>query len=114
MWRFALFFALIAGPLFAEGAKGIQIIDGEYVLGAYDYFCTDAQGARHEMGEVVCLINNSCSQAWLAKCDMSLNNPMWRKIQDGCPTATLFERFERLQPAQYSLPVNTSVAVAKS
>lgn len=114
MWRFVLFFALLSGPSLAEGTKGIQIIDGEYVLGAYDYYCTGSDGSRHELGEVVCLINNSCSQAWLAKCDMSLNNPMWRKVQDGCPAVTLIERFQRLHPGFDATAVNPLISVAKS
>lgn len=82
--------------------------------GAYDYFCTGSDGRRHEMGDVVCLINNSCTQTWLAKCDMSLNNPMWRKVQDGCPAASLLQRFQHLQPGLYSVPVDALVIKTES
>jgi len=59
-----------------------------------DYYCTDAEGKRVEMGQVIC-ITASC-QTWMAKCDMSLNNPTWRKIQDGCPAVTLIDRLKQM------------------
>ncbi len=86
----------------------MQVIGGEYVLGAYDYFCTGSDGERHELGEVLCLTSSSC-QIWLAKCDMSLNNPTWRKVQDGCPVASWIERIHALQPGFYSSPVHTTI-----
>jgi len=82
--------------------------------GAYDYYCTGSDGSRYELGEVVCLLNNSCSRSWLAKCDMSLNNPMWRKVQDGCPAATLLQRFQNLKPGLNTVPVHSTIAIAKS
>ncbi len=114
MWRVFVLTTLLYSPAFAEGTTGIKIIDGEYVLGAYDYFCTGSDGKRYEMGEVVCLVNNSCSQSWLAKCDMSLNNPMWRKVQDGCPAASLLDRLQNLHPGLNTLPVNTDISSPKT
>jgi hypothetical protein len=52
-------------------------------LPGVEYYCTDAEGKRRELGEVIC-ITASC-QSWMARCDMSLNSPTWRKMQDGCP-----------------------------
>jgi hypothetical protein len=49
-----------------------------------ELYCTDRNGDRHELGEVLCIVSSSC-QIWMGKCDMSQNNVMWRKIQDGCP-----------------------------
>ena len=48
-----------------------------------EYYCTDATGARREIGDVIC-ITASC-QVWVARCEVSLNNPTWRKLSDGCP-----------------------------
>ncbi len=105
---------ILAPTLLQAGAKeDIASVNG-VSNGAYDYYCTGSDGTRHELGEVVCLINNSCSQTWLAKCDMSLNNPMWRKVQDGCPAATLFQRFQRLHPGLNTLSINTIVVQAKT
>ena len=50
-------------------------------------YCTDGNGRRVELGGLTC-IATSCVPAYLARCEMSLNSPMWRKVQDGCPAAT--------------------------
>lgn len=64
----------------------------------WDYYCTDGTGNRVEIGEVIC-ITASCL-SWTARCEMAANNnlAMWRKLQDGCPGASLLYRIERLQP----------------
>ena len=49
-----------------------------------DCFCTDSQGKRVELGQTTCLQIGS-SQV-LAQCKMSLNNPSWKRIQEGCPS----------------------------
>jgi hypothetical protein len=63
-----------------------------------EYYCTDNSGNRAEIGAVMCF-TASCL-TWTARCEMNANNnfAMWRKMQDGCPGASLFERIERLQP----------------
>lgn len=108
MWRFIALIALLPTSSIAEGTQQLSAV--ELSKGPHDYFCTGADGRRHELGEVVCLVNNSCSDTWLAKCDMSLNNPMWRKVQDGCPAASLLDRFKNLQPGLDTLPVNTGIS----
>ena len=50
-----------------------------------DCYCTDSQGGRVEIGRTACL--RIGSQDVLAQCDMSLNNPIWRRVQEGCPTS---------------------------
>ena len=77
-----------------------------------EYYCTDSTGARREMGEIIC-ITASC-QTWMARCDMSLNNPAWRKVQDGCPGASLYDFFEGLDPAPHAGSVNPQISFAKS
>ena len=52
-----------------------------------EYYCTDATGARRELGDVIC-IAASC-QTWVARCEVSLNTPTWRKLSDGCPGVSL-------------------------
>ena len=49
-----------------------------------DCFCTDSQGTRIELGQTTCL--KIGSKQILARCDMSLNNPTWRRISEGCPS----------------------------
>ena len=45
-------------------------------------FCTDRSGARVELGETICLMVDG--RAYLARCEMSLNNPMWRDTGSEC------------------------------
>ena len=49
-----------------------------------DCFCTDSQGNRIELGQTTCLQIGSTQV--LARCKMSLNNPSWKRIQEGCPS----------------------------
>ena len=58
-------------------------------LPGVEYFCTDATGKRMEIGAVIC-VTASC-QTWMARCEMASTNrsTMWRKLQDGCPGASL-------------------------
>lgn len=64
-----------------------------------EYYCTDSTGQRVDLGNIIC-ITASCT-TWMARCEMSANNNLarWRKLQDGCPGATLLDRLQRLQPA---------------
>lgn len=78
-------------------------------LPGVEYFCTDSEGARVEIGQVIC-ITASCI-TWMARCEMTSSNRMaiWRKMQDGCPGVLLdgaalsggsvLGRIEALQPA---------------
>jgi len=57
-------------------------------------YCTDTQGARVEMGEMICLRVDG--KMFMARCAMSLNVPTWRKVSDGCLSSSLPQS---LQPA---------------
>lgn len=48
-----------------------------------DCFCTNSTGKRIELGQTSCLTIGSLKV--LARCSMSLNNPTWRRISNGCP-----------------------------
>ncbi|WP_037316066.1 hypothetical protein [Ruegeria halocynthiae] len=61
-----------------------------------DCYCTDKSGTRIELGEMICLQVDG--RMFTAQCQMSLNVPMWREVQEGC----LSSRLEQSQP-----PVNT-------
>jgi hypothetical protein len=52
-------------------------------------YCTDTQGARVEMGEMICL--HVDGKMFMARCAMSLNVPIWRKVSDGCLSSRLSE-----------------------
>lgn len=47
-----------------------------------DCYCTDKVGARVELGTMVCM--HVGGRDFIARCEMSLNNPMWREISQGC------------------------------
>ena len=55
-------------------------------------YCTDTSGARVEMGEMICLRVDG--KMFMAKCAMSLNVPIWRKVSDGCLSSSLTEPVE--------------------
>jgi hypothetical protein len=68
--------ALIAAPV--QGLADVTGPGGKTV----DCFCTDRSGARIELGQTICLQVDG--RMFLAQCQMSLNVPMWREVQNGC------------------------------
>ena len=58
-------------------------------------FCTDSGGDRVELGQSICLYVDG--RAFKARCEMSLNNPIWRETGESC-TTSLLDRIQRLQP----------------
>ena len=65
------------------------LADGMYNGKAVDCYCTDSKGERVELGEKICL--HVDGKSFMAQCQMSLNNPMWRKVSDGCLSSSLGE-----------------------
>ena len=47
-----------------------------------DSYCSN-QGHRVELGDLSCLRVDE--RVFLARCSMSLNSPVWRRVQDSCP-----------------------------
>ena len=80
MKRLAILFTLLAAPVLADG-----MYNGKTV----DCYCTDKTGGRVEIGEMTCL--HVDGRSFMAQCQMSLNNPMWREISDGCLSSSLSE-----------------------
>ncbi|WP_299965641.1 hypothetical protein [uncultured Roseobacter sp.] len=52
-----------------------------------DCYCTDTGGARIELGQTICLQVDG--RMFMAQCQMSLNVPMWREVQQGCLSSSL-------------------------
>ncbi|WP_300030830.1 hypothetical protein [uncultured Roseobacter sp.] len=52
-----------------------------------DCYCTDRSGARIELGETICLQVDG--RMFMAQCQMSLNVPMWREVEQGCLSSSL-------------------------
>lgn len=55
--------------------------------GAAPCFCTDKQGLKRQLGDIICLTIGS--RSFRAKCVMSQNVPFWRDQEEGCPAAAL-------------------------
>ncbi len=49
--------------------------------------CRARDGSKHEVGETVCIRVGDAP--YLARCEKELNVTTWRRLQDGCPTASL-------------------------
>ncbi|WP_136635671.1 hypothetical protein [Pseudooceanicola onchidii] len=78
MKRAVIILALLPGPLLADGNIGGKTID---------CYCTDKTGSRVELGETICLEVDG--RMFMAQCQMSLNVPMWREMQEGCATSDI-------------------------
>ncbi len=77
----ALLAALVSAQTRAEGWTPPPAKDG------YSYpecYCTN-RGLKVPMGALTCLTVGR--RMFLARCAMSLNNPIWREVQDGCPSS---------------------------
>lgn len=59
-------------------------------------YCTDKTGGRVELGETICLQVDG--RMFMAQCQMSLNVPMWREVQEGCLSSQLRRLDNPLQP----------------
>ncbi|MEX0369137.1 MAG: hypothetical protein AB3N09_00800 [Tateyamaria sp.] len=67
-------------------------------------YCTDKSGARIELGQTICLQVDG--RMFMAQCQMSLNSPMWREVQEGCLSSSLGGNIQ--QPLQ-SFAVNAEI-----
>ncbi len=90
----ALAFVAVSGqmPALADDAPAVTETQGGFVppkpkrgFRYPDCFCTDSEGQRVEIGQTSCLQIGSTQ--YLARCGMSLNNPAWRRVAEGCPTS---------------------------
>ena len=68
-------------PAQADIKRGTKVID---------CYCTGTRGERHELGDIICL--HVDSRDFTAQCQMSLNVPMWRELNEGCANARLTPR----------------------
>ena len=50
-------------------------------------YCTDRSGSRVELGQTICMQVDG--RMFMAQCQMSLNVPMWREVEQGCLSSGL-------------------------
>lgn len=72
-------------------------------------YCTDKTGGRVELGQVVCL--QVGGRRFTARCEMSLNNPMWREQADGCLSSHLLQSRDPTLDTRF---INPKILAAKS
>ncbi|SDW33253.1 hypothetical protein SAMN05444358_101531 [Ruegeria halocynthiae] len=100
MKRLILALTLVATPGFADvvgpGGK------------VQDCYCTDKSGTRVELGEMICLQVDG--RMFMAQCQMSLNVPMWREVQEGCLSSGLGQSKPTVDP----ISINAEIFPAKS
>ena len=78
MTRVMLLSLLMASPALADVKDGNKTIE---------CYCTDRQGARVELGQIICLQVDG--RMFMARCEMSLNVPTWRDTGTGCLSSAL-------------------------
>ncbi|PRY26868.1 hypothetical protein CLV78_101972 [Aliiruegeria haliotis] len=78
-WITVFFAALLTPPAVAD----VKTPAGKVI----DCYCTDSTGSRVELGEMICL--HVDGRMFMARCEMSLNNPMWREVSEGCMSSRL-------------------------
>ncbi|MFB9148188.1 hypothetical protein [Roseovarius ramblicola] len=93
--RYLLPLILAATPALSDATIGGQTVE---------CYCTDTSGARVEMGEMTCLRVDG--RMFMARCAMSLNVPIWRKVSDGCLSSSLGQTPE---PAVDATGVHTHI-----
>ncbi len=71
-----------------------------------DCFCTDKTGTRVELGQSICMSVDG--RNFTARCEMSLNNPMWRETGDSCLSSSN-ELFQSLDPIFDTGAVNPKI-----
>ncbi|MES0861014.1 hypothetical protein ABLN87_01500 [Ruegeria sp. SCPT10] len=64
-----------------------------------DCYCTDKAGSRVELGEMICLQVDG--RMFTAQCQMSLNVPMWREVQEGCLSSGLQTKWPNIVPLPF-------------
>lgn len=110
--------AALVGALPVAALAGGDAVPGQdplypLLMPIENYYCTDAKGARHEIGQVACLAPTSC-QNFLARCELATNKAIWRKVQDGCPMTSAEGLLERLKPGRHAGAVDAEISTPET
>lgn len=83
--------ALISLSLVSPALADVTSPSGKTV----DCYCTDRGGSRIELGQTICMQVDG--RLFMAQCQMSLNSPMWREVEEGCLSSSLGSGQQPLQ-----------------
>ncbi|GKY87858.1 hypothetical protein [Sinisalibacter aestuarii] len=75
-----------------------------------DCYCTDSTGGRVELEEEICLTVDG--RAFIARCEMSLNNPIWRDTGRACLSSSLAP-LQCLEPPRGAGGVDAHISLAE-
>jgi len=75
-----------------------------------DCYCTDSRGARVELDREICLVVDG--RAFIARCEMSLNNPIWRDTGRSCVGSSL-RPLQLFEPAPDPGGIDPDVAASE-
>ena len=78
--------SLVSGTALADESAETPTRSVRYQpMEGVEYYCTDGEGRRAELGRVSCFAAGC--RVWTARCEMSSNNnfAMWRELHEGCP-----------------------------
>jgi hypothetical protein len=89
------------------GAATVILAGAAATPASADCTCRGRGGIEAFLGETVCLPTSNGAR--LARCEMVLNNPSWRFLDEPCPQAML-DRLSNVQTAQSSHPRAQPVA----
>ncbi|MEL7125250.1 MAG: hypothetical protein AAGK30_03420 [Pseudomonadota bacterium] len=87
MFRAALISLSLVSPALAD----VTSPSGKTV----ECYCTDRGGSRIELGQTICMQVDG--RLFMAQCQMSLNSPMWREVEEGCLSSSLRSGEQPLQ-----------------
>ena len=88
MKRLSVLIALLTLPAAAD----VTSPSGKTV----ECYCTDRNHNRIELGETICMQVDG--RMFMAQCQMSLNVPMWREVQEGCLSSSVESGKPALSP----------------
>lgn len=95
MKKLIILSAFMVSPALTPALADVTSPSGKTV----ECYCTDKAGARVELGQTICL--NVGGRMFMAQCQMSLNSPMWREVEQGCLSSSLSSPFgDSPQPLQ--------------
>ncbi|MEL6563785.1 MAG: hypothetical protein AAFQ59_05010 [Pseudomonadota bacterium] len=83
--------ALISLSLVSPALADVTSPSGKTV----ECYCTDRGGSRIELGQTICMQVDG--RLFMAQCQMSLNSPMWREVEEGCLSSSLRSGEQPLQ-----------------